>query len=126
MNYHDASQPIAGTLTEIAASPYASGRDAAPGVSPAFRATPYMAVWLTLDTTLAAGSAPGAIAATVQLIKSVDEGRTWRPMTLFGVDGYIFTTRMCEPVAADDCDGAWYRIVAMALAAPVAYRIGHA
>ena len=84
-----------------------------------------MAVWLLIDGSLTPGSAPSAINATVQLIKSTDEGRTWRPITLFGDDSMIFTRRCYEPIAADDSDGAWYRLVATALVAPVAYRLGH-
>lgn len=125
MNVSDVSRPITGTLTAIVANPWISGRDALPGRSPAFRASQGLAVWLTLDGSLAPGSAPAPIDATVQVLKSVDEGKTWRPMTLFGDDAYIFTRRMCEPVVAEDSDGAFYCIAATALGAPVTYRLGH-
>ena len=93
------------------------GQFTANGTSDTFVAVPGRNLWVSLT---------GTFNATVTLMRSIDNGTTWAPITVGGSAYGVFTGPVQEALTAESESGVQYRLDCRPfVSGPVPYRIGH-
>lgn len=114
---------VTGTLTAAASATLSSGASASTGIiattsmSAAFAAVPGKAIVARLR---------GPFVASVRLIRSIDAGTSWDPITVAGSAYGVFSAPAYEAIDAADDTGVLYALECTAYTSgTVTYRLGH-